>query len=102
MDTIAGVNFSRPTPLKAFWMLSACLIVTLLLYGIGASIDDGSVQNQPEALRHLMFWPLSLVLAARIASAFGLSDNTRSKKVLMVLIFFVPVAFVQAFVVGIL
>jgi hypothetical protein len=89
---ISGVNFSFPTPGKIFWMLSACLIVTLTLYGIGTSIDDGSIKNQPEVLRHLMFWPFSLVLALRIAYAFGLSENTLSKKVLMVVIFFIPVA----------
>jgi len=49
-----------------------------------------------------MFWPFSLALAFRIAYAFGLSENTLSKKVLMVFMFFIPVAFAQSFVVGIL
>ncbi|MCL2341060.1 MAG: hypothetical protein FWC49_05090 [Proteobacteria bacterium] len=99
---IAGVHFSLPTPGKIFWMLSACLIVTVSLYGVGALIDEGSIKNQPEVLRHCMFWPFSLVLAFRIAYAFGLSENTLSKKVLMIFMFFIPAAFVQSFVVGIL
>jgi len=99
---VAGVKFSLPTLTKIFWMFSACLIVTLILYGIGSAIDDGEIKNQPELLRHLMFWPLSIVLALRIAHAFGLAENTLLKKLLMVFMFFIPVAFVQSFVVGIL
>ena len=99
---IIGIKFSLPTPAKAFWMLSACLIVTLMLYGIGLSIENGDIKNKPELLRHLMFWPFSLVLAFRIAYAFGLSENIFPKNLLMVFMFFIPVAFIQSFVAGIL
>ncbi len=49
-----------------------------------------------------MFWPFSLVLAFRIAYAFGLSENIFPKNLLMVFMFFIPVAFIQSFVAGIL
>jgi hypothetical protein len=97
---ILGIKFVRPTLSKIIGLLLACFIVTGMIYGIGTSIDDGSVTKEPELLRHIIFWPFSLVLAIRFAHAFGLSENLLAKKFLMVLAFYMPVGLALAIIGG--
>lgn len=99
---ILGIKFVPPTLSKIIGLLLACLIVIGMIYGIGASIDDGSVTNKPEVLRHVIFWPFSIVLAIRFAYAFGLSENSFPKKICMVMAFYIPVGFVLAIIGGLI
>ena len=99
---IIGIEFAWPTLLVAFRLLLACIIVTLFIYGVRVSIDDGSVKNMTEVLRHLMFWPFSIVLAIRIAHAFGLALNSFPKKIFMVFIIYIPVGAILAIIGGVI
>lgn len=99
---LATITFVPPTIGALLWLLVPSTFVGLSLYGLGAQIDSGEIDNDPELLRHLLFWPFSLGLAFRFASEFGLSANRFPQKLMMVLVFFFPIALVLAFVVGLL
>ena len=99
---IIGIEFEWSTLLVAFRLLLACIVVTFFVYGAKVSIDDGSVKNMPEVLRHLVFWPFSIVLTIRIAHAFGLILNSFPKKVLMVFIIYIPVGVILAIIGGVI
>lgn len=88
---IGGIKFSFPAPLKIFSLAMACFVVFGMIYGVGTSVDDGTIKNKPELLRHLVFWSFSFALAYKFAATFCSSENKFAKKLLVAFVFYVPI-----------
>src|SRR4051794_13254439 len=93
---IAGIVFRRPTVLKTLFTAFECTIPVLMLYGIRTAIEDGSVTNEPELLRRIMFGMFSPALCFKFCSLIGLRENDWPGRVLMFLLFYMPIGFLLA------
>jgi hypothetical protein len=96
------VVFRKPKFLKVLLFCIECPIPVLMLYGIRIAIEDGTVTNEPELLRNIMFGMFSPVICLRFCDLFGLRENNWFGMLQMFLLFYVPVGYLLAKVVGVL
>jgi len=90
---VAGFAFHKPTLLKSLFFGKACIIVLLFMYGIRTAIEDGSVKNEPELLRQLIFYPFSLALCFKFCDLIGFRQNDWPRRLLIFAVFYAPMGF---------
>jgi len=96
------VVFRKPKVPKVLLFCIECAIPVLMLYGIRMQIEDGSITNEPELLRNIMFGMFSPVICLRFCDLFGLRENNWFGMLQMFLLFYVPVGYLLAKVAGVL
>lgn len=99
---IAGIAFRAPTFLKLLFFVIECTIPVLMLFGIRVAIADGSVANEPELLRGIMFGLFSPALCLRVCYLFGWRENRWRGRALIFLLFYPPIGFLLAKLSGVL
>jgi hypothetical protein len=97
----ADVVFRRPRLLRSALFAVECTIPVLMLYGIRTAIEDGSIKNDPELLRGIMFGMFSPVICLRFCDLIGLRENTWPNRVLMFAMLYVPIGFLLAKLTGV-
>jgi len=73
-----------------------------MLYGIRIAIEDGTVTNEPELLRNIMFGMFSPVICLRFCDLFGLRENNWFGMLQMFLLFYAPIGYLLAKLTGVL
>ena len=102
MVEYTDVIFSKPKVHKVLFFCIECAIPLLMLYGIRVAIEDGTVTNEPELLRNIMFGMFSPVICLRVCGLFGLRENNWFGMLQMFLLFYVPIGFLLAKLTGVL
>ena len=96
------IVWRKPRALKVFMYFVECTIPVLMLYGIRTAIADGTVTNEPELLRRIMFGMFSPVICLRFCDLFGLRENNWLGGLQMFLLFYAPIGYLLAKVTGVL
>jgi len=102
MVEYTDVIFRKPKIPKVLFFLIECTIPMLILYGIRVAIEDGTVTNEPELLRNIMFGMFSPVICLRVCDLFGLRENNWFGRLQMFLLFYVPIGYLLAKLTGVL
>ena len=96
------IAWRKPKVLKVFLFFIECAIPVLMLYGIRVAIEDGTVTNEPELLRRIMFGMFSPVICLRFCDLFGLRENNWFGGLQMFLLFYAPIGYLLAKLTGVL
>jgi len=102
MVEYTDIIFRKPKAVKICFFVVECTVPVLMLYGIRAAIEDGSVSNEPELLRNIMFGMFSPVICLRFCDLFGLRENNWFGRLQMFLLFYAPIGYLLAKVTGVL
>lgn len=96
------IIFRKPKALKVCLFIVECAIPVLMLYGIRTAIEGGTITNEPELLRKIMFGLFSPVICLRFCDLFGLRENNWFGGLQMFLLFYAPIGYLLAKVTGVL
>ena len=96
------IVWRKPKVLKVLLFVVECSIPVLTLYGIRTAIEDGTVTNEPELLRRIMFGMFSPVICLRFCDLFGLRENNWFGGLQMFLLFYAPIGYLLAKLTGVL
>ena len=96
------VVFRKPKLLNVLLFFVESTIPVLMLYGIRIAIEDGTVTNEPELLRRIMFGMFSPAICLRFCDLFGLRENNWFGGLQMFLLFYVLIGYLLAKLTGVL
>jgi len=102
MVEYTDIVWRKPNILKGCLFFIECAVPVLMLYGIRVAIEDGTVTNEPELLRRIMFGLFSPAICLRFCDLFGLRENNWFGRLQMFLLFYVPIGYALANLSGVL
>jgi hypothetical protein len=102
MREYTDVVFRKPKALKVCLFVAECTIPVLMLWGVRTAIEDGTVTNEPELFRNIMFGMFSPVICLRFCDLFGLRENNWFGGLQMFLLFYAPIGYLLAKLTGVL